>query len=60
MVKVEMLRNEEKKVISLAFESSNAEDLDILDVIRVALMGDHEKRFGYVNSQRLVIEIKEE
>lgn len=60
MVKVEMKRDEATGVVALAFESSDTEGLDILDTVRVALMGDHEKRFGYVNSKRLVVEIKEQ
>lgn len=59
MVKVEMQRDEEKGIISLAFESSTSEELDVIDAIRVAIMGDHAKKGGYVTSNRLVIDIKE-
>jgi hypothetical protein len=57
MVKVEILKNEDAQRIAFAFESSNIEDLEILDLLRVMIMGDHEKRAGYVNSKRLVVEV---
>lgn len=59
MVKVEMQRNDEKGIISLAFECSKPEDHEILDAVRVAIMGNHEKTGGYLNSSRFVVHIKE-
>lgn len=59
MVKVEMQRNAETGVIALAFEGSREEDHEVLDAVRVALLGDHEKRGGYINSNRFVVHIKE-
>jgi hypothetical protein len=60
MVKVEMEKNEATGVVALAFEASREEDHEILDAVRVAIMGDHEKRGGYLNSNRFVVHIKEQ
>jgi hypothetical protein len=60
MVKVEMVADEAKGVIKLAFESSDDAGLDVVDAVRVAMMGEHLKRGGYVNSKRWVVEIKTE
>lgn len=57
MVKVEMVKDEEKGIVKLAFETSDEEGLDTIDAIRVAMLGDHPKRGGYINSKRWVIEI---
>ena len=57
-VKAEMVRQGE--IVCLAFEASREEDLETLDAIRVAIMGDHEKRGGYINSNRFVVHIKDE
>lgn len=59
MVKVEMLRDLEKGVVKLAFECSREEEQEIIDAVRVAIMGDHQKQCGYINSNRLVVHIKE-
>lgn len=59
-VKVEMQRDEEKKVIALAFECSKEEEHEILDAVRVAILGTHEKRGGYLTSNRFVVHIKDE
>lgn len=59
MVKVEMQRDEEKGVISLAFECNTVEEQEVVDAVRVAMMGEHEKRSGYVHSNRWVVTIKE-
>ena len=59
MVKAEMQVDETTGVIALAFEASREEDYDVLDAIRVAIMGDHEKRGGYLSSNRFVVHIKE-
>jgi hypothetical protein len=58
MVKVEMKKDEENGKVYLAFESSNEEDLEIVDAVRVAMMGEHPKQGGYINSQRWVVEIE--
>lgn len=57
-VKVEMQRNEEKGIIALAFECSKEEEHEILDAIRVSMMGDFDKQSGYVHSNRWVVHIK--
>lgn len=58
MVKCEMQRDEAKGVIALAFECSTTEEHEVIDAIRTAMMGDFDKRCGYVNSNRLVVQIK--
>jgi hypothetical protein len=58
MVKVEMQNNEAEGKLSLAFETNDESGLDVIDAIRTAIMGDHEKRCGYINSKRLIVEIK--
>jgi hypothetical protein len=58
-VKVEMEKDEEKGIVALAFECSREEDHEILDAVRVAILGDHEKKGGYLNSNRFVVHIKE-
>lgn len=57
-VKVEMQVTEGQ--VALAFECSREEDHPTLDAIRVAFFGDHDKRGGYVNSNRFVIHVKDE
>jgi hypothetical protein len=57
-VKVEMQRNEEKKMIALSFQCNSEDDHEILDAIRTAMLGSFEKRGAYVNSNQLVIQIK--
>ena len=59
-VKVEMQRDENSGMIALAFECSKEEEHEILDAVRVAILGKHEKRGGYLNSNRFVIHLKEE
>lgn len=60
MVKVEMKEEQVKgqRVITLAFECSKPEDQVIVDAVRIAMFGDFEKRGSYVNSNRLIVEIK--
>jgi hypothetical protein len=58
MVKVEMKKDEKTGHVYLAFESSNEADLEIVDAVRVAMMGEHPKQGGYVNSQRWVVQIE--
>jgi len=57
MVKVEMEKDEKNNLIRLAFESSDIDGLEIIDVVRTAMLGDHPKRGGYLNSNRLIIEV---
>jgi predicted nucleic acid-binding protein len=57
MVKVEMQTDEQTGKIKLAFESSDEDGLDVVDAVRVAMMGDHPKQGGYINSKRWVVEI---
>lgn len=57
-VKVEMQRNEERGIIALAFECSTTEEQEVIDAVRTAMMGDFDKRCGYVHSNRLVVHIK--
>lgn len=58
MIKVEYHKNEEKGIISLAFECNSEEDHEALDAIRTAMLGQFEKRGAYINSNRLVIQVK--
>lgn len=58
MVKVEMNRDDDKGILALAFECSTAEEHEIVDAVRTAMFGDFEKRCGYVNSNRLVVQVK--
>lgn len=57
MVKVEMIKDDEKGIVKLAFEASDESELDVVDAVRVAMLGDHPKRGGYINSKRWVVEI---
>jgi hypothetical protein len=59
MVKVEMEKDEANGLVKLAFECSREEDHDVLDAVRVALLGEHKKEGGYVHSNRFVVHIKE-
>ena len=58
-VKVEMEKDEAKGVVALSFECSRVEEHEILDAVRVAILGDQEKSGGYVHSNRFVVHIKE-
>jgi hypothetical protein len=60
MVKVETKEFEDKGIIAIAFEASRDEDLDTLDIIRVAMLGEHPKQGGYASSHRLVVHVKKE
>jgi hypothetical protein len=59
VVKVEMERDAEKGIVKIAFECSREEEHDILDAVRVAILGTHKKEGGYINSNRFVVHIKE-
>ena len=58
-VKVEMERDENKKLIALAFECSNPDETDILEAVRLAILGDTDKKGGYLTSNRFVVHVKE-
>lgn len=63
--KIEIQSREEngKKITALAFECTKPEEHDIIDAVRMAIFGDDEvfkKRGGYVNSNRLVVEVIED
>lgn len=58
MVKVELERNDEAKIIALKFTSSTEEELDVLDAIRTAMFGEFARRGGYVKSNELVVQVK--
>jgi hypothetical protein len=60
MVKVEMEKNEATGLIRLAFESNDVKSLEILDAVQIAFLSDQPKRGGYQNSNRFVLEIKDE
>jgi len=57
MVKVELLKNEKNGSVKLAFETNDNDGLEVIDIVRVAMLGDFAKRGAYINSRRLVIEI---
>lgn len=61
MVKVEMekkLETNGNTTLSFAFECSREEEHEIIDAIRVLIFGDvHDKRGGYANSNRLIVEV---
>jgi hypothetical protein len=61
MVKVEMEERQDSSgntIIALAFECSREDEHEIIDAVRVAMFSDkHEKRGGYANSNRLIVEI---
>jgi hypothetical protein len=58
MVKVEMEKNDEAKIIAFQFTSSSEEDLDVLDALRTAMFGGFAMRGGYTNSNVLVVQVK--
>lgn len=58
-VKVEMEKDEARGIVALAFECSTEQDHEILDAVRVAILGPQEKTGGYINSNRFVVHIKE-
>ena len=58
MIKAELQKNPEKRLVAIAFEASKEEDLEVLDTIHEVIMGDFEKRSGYVNSRRFVVHVK--
>lgn len=53
-----MKRFDKEGIVALAFESSTVEELEVIDAVRVAMMGDFDKQCGYPNSSRLVVKIK--
>ena len=58
MVKVETQRDPRRGILAIAFEASRPEDLDVLDEVRTAMLGEFEKTGGYVGSNRFVLHIK--
>ena len=58
MVKVEMEKS--GNLIRFAFETNDEAGLEIIDHLRVAILGSHPKRGGYVDGRRLVIEVKDD
>lgn len=57
MVKVEMLRDKERSILALAFETSDADGQEVIDAVRTALLGSFPTEGGYVNSNRFVVHI---
>lgn len=57
MIKVEM-QEKEGGLTAFAFEASSEADLGMLDKLRVAILGVHLKRGGYINSNRFVMETR--
>ena len=60
MVKVEQNIDEKTKIITLTITGNKEDDVDTIDILRAAIMGNHVKRGGYVDSKTLVIEINPE
>ncbi len=58
MVKVSQEINETNGVTSFTFECNSSDDHEILDNLRVAILGDHPRRGMYESSNKLVIEVK--
>jgi hypothetical protein len=58
MVKVEMLRDKQRKILALAFETSDLDGQEVVDAVRTALLGSFPREGGYVNSNRFVVHIK--
>ena len=56
--KIEMNKDKETGITAFAFECNSVNDHEVLDCLRVALLGGHPTRGGYVTSDRLVIEVK--
>lgn len=59
-IKVEMKKFEDKKIIAIAFEASREDDLELLDILHTALLGDYPIKGGYASSNRIVVHIKTE
>lgn len=55
-----MQKDEAKGIVALAFECSGEQDHEVLDAVRVAILGNQEKKGGYVNSNRFVVHIHED
>jgi hypothetical protein len=58
MVKVEAFLDEKEGITKFVFECNRDEDHQTLDMLRVAILGDHPKRGGYETGNRLIIEAK--
>lgn len=57
MIKVEMKRMEKEGKIAFAFECSNESDLETLDDLAEALMGEYKKEGGFVHARRFVMHV---
>lgn len=58
MIKVESFVDVETGITRFVFECNRDEDHQALDMLRVAILGEHPRRGGYENSNKLVIEAK--
>lgn len=58
MVKAELKKDPEKQIVAFAFEASREEDLEVLDAIHDLIVGNFEKRVGFINSRRFVVQVK--
>ncbi len=57
MIKVEHAINEKTGVMAFSFETNNEAEIDVLDTIRTAFLGNFPRQGGFVNSRRLVMEV---
>lgn len=60
MVKVEMEQNEGTGITAFIFTSSNGspDDLGLLDKIKVAVLGNHDRIGNFIQSDTLVIKTR--
>lgn len=58
MVKVEHFLDAATGITRFVFECNRSEDHETLDMLRVAILGEHPRRGGYENSNKLIIETK--
>ncbi len=52
-----MRRMEAEGRIAFAFESSTEDELDVLDNLAEAIMGEYKKEGGFVNARRFVVHV---
>ena len=57
-IKVEIEEDKESGITAFAFQAQSDADLETLDKLRVAIMGVHPKRGGYVDSSRFVMQTR--
>ncbi|MNK09943.1 hypothetical protein D3C87_279520 [compost metagenome] len=60
MIKVEYQKNDEAKIVAFSFECNSEDDHEALDALRTAFIGNFERRGAYINSNRLVLQVKTE